>query len=293
MQIYLAKITSKNGDVFHPCFMRCQAQILPKFKLRFAVIRLVSNKAIQSNNVQPNTLRGTVMKSTISISTIALSFAFGLPLIANAQSRDVNEAALGGTGNTQVQAEIWVDNWFALSVNGTPLHEDSTPYNTERSFNAERISFTADLPMTVAFEFRDFMENQTGLEYIGTNRQQMGDGGAIAQFYNVSTGQLLGATDARWRCLAVQHAPVQTSCANESNPQVGNGACAAQTTDAPDNWTSAGFDDSEWPEATIHSASTVRPKHGYDAVNWNASANLIWGDDLERDNVVLCRATFE
>ncbi len=204
--------------------------------------------------------------------------------------RILNEAALGGTGSTPVQAEIWVDNWFTLYVNGQELHSDSVAYKTERSFNAERITFNADLPMTVAFEFRDFMENDTGLEYIGTRRQQMGDGGAIAQFINASTGASLGVTNADWACKVIHHAPVQTSCADESNPQAGVGACAGEITSAPDGWTQPGFDDSGWEAATEHSESAVRPKDGYDEISWDRDAEIIWAEDLERDNIVLCRA---
>jgi hypothetical protein len=35
----------------------------------------------------------------------------------------------------------------------------------------------------------------------------------------------------------------------------------------------------------------VSPKDGYDEVNWDASAQLIWGTDLEVDNTVLLRST--
>jgi len=35
------------------------------------------------------------------------------------------------------QAEIWVDNWFALYINGKKVGEDSVPITTERSFNSE------------------------------------------------------------------------------------------------------------------------------------------------------------
>ena len=91
---------------------------------------------------------------------------------------------------------MWVDNWFKLYVNGALLIEDSVSIETERSFNAERFEFDSDLPMTLAFEFRDFMENDTGLEYIGTRRQQMGDGGAIAQFHERDSGKLLAASGA-------------------------------------------------------------------------------------------------
>ncbi|MGV8831931.1 MAG: PEBP family protein [Devosia sp.] len=231
-----------------------------------------------------------IRENVLAISLLVLA---GVSVPAHAQGRqDVNEARLGGSGGTEISAEIWVDNWFALSVNGAPLYEDSTPYHTERSFNGERISFRADLPLTVAFEFRDFMENDTGLEYIGSNRQQMGDGGAIAQFKDATTGKLLGVTNADWRCMVAQHAPVEVSCASQSQPQVGVGACAARTVAAPAGWTAPGFDASGWAHAHVHSAAAVGPKDGYDQIAWDSSAKLIWGEDLKGDNIVLCRAVF-
>lgn len=208
--------------------------------------------------------------------------------LASPVAAQVNESVVEGTGATEVEAEIWVDNWFAMSVNGVAVLEDSTPYLTERSFNAERVTFAADLPMTVAFEFRDFMENDTGLEYIGTRRQQMGDGGAIAQF--MVDGEVIGVSDAGWQCLVVHHAPVETSCEGANDPQVGEGECAAQIDEAPAGWTSADFDDSGWDAAVEHSAAAVDPKMGYDDIDWDSAAELIWGADLERDNIVLCRA---
>jgi len=118
---------------------------------------------------------------------------------------------VGGTGDTEITAEIWADNWFALHINGAPVAEDSVPYLTERSFNAERISFRADLPMTVAIELRDYMENGTGLEYIGSRRQQMGDGGAIIQFLRGDA--VIGVSSDAWKCHVAQQAPVDASCA--------------------------------------------------------------------------------
>ena len=43
------------------------------------------------------------------------------------------------------QAEVWVDNWFALYINGKKVGEDSVPITTERSFNSEKIKFTATI----------------------------------------------------------------------------------------------------------------------------------------------------
>ncbi|MEP3048550.1 MAG: PEBP family protein [Roseibium sp.] len=234
--------------------------------------------------------------------TILISFGIGLTALSSvalAQKKPpppkggkgpaVHESSIDSSGAQSVVGEVWVDNWFKLYVNGEPLLEDSVSLKTERSFNAERFEFNADFPMTLAFEFRDFMENETGLEYIGSRKQQMGDGGAIAQFRDKATGKLLATTGSDWRCLVQQVAPIDKSCEGERNPTVNKGACAQQQIPVPGNWTAPGFDDSSWPKASVHSARDVRPKDGYDQIDWDRSAKLIWGADLERDNVILCR----
>ncbi len=205
--------------------------------------------------------------------------------------KEVNESVIDSSGLQKILGEVWVDNWFKLYVNGAPLLEDSTPYKTERSFNAERFEFNADLPMTLAFEFRDFMENDTGLEYIGTRRQQMGDGGAIAQFKEAASGKVLAVTNSNWRCLTVQKAPADAACARERNPDASQAVCAETRVSVPDAWTAPDFDDSSWPKATVHSARDVGPKDGYDRIDWNRSAELIWGPDLKKDNILFCRVT--
>ncbi|OSP53787.1 hypothetical protein BV911_16085 [Pseudoruegeria sp. SK021] len=162
---------------------------------------------------------------------------------------------------------------------------------TERSFNAETATFTVALPAVIAIEAKDFKENESGLEYIGTGRQQMGDGGMIAQFKDALTGQVLAVTDASMKCLVVQHAPISPSCANETNPVAGEGACGFVVTDIPVDWTSPDFDDSDWPAATLHSAADVGPKDGYDDITWDSAAELVWGESLTQDNTLLCRLT--
>ena len=196
---------------------------------------------------------------------------------------------VGGSGSTEVVAQIWVDNWFELHVNGQAIAQDSVAYKTERSFNAEQITFKADLPMTVAIELRDYMENATGLEYIGSRKQQMGDGGAIMQF--LSGGKVIGVSSSGWKCHVAQQAPMNASCEKARNPQEGVGDCAANDDVPSGDWTSASFNDGSWPPAVEHSASAVGPKDGYSEINWSSAAKIIWSDDLERDNIVLCRAT--
>jgi hypothetical protein len=134
-----------------------------------------------------------------------------------------------------VTANIWVDNWFEMYVNGEKVIEDSVHITTERSFNAETTTFTSDLPMTIAIMAKNYKQNDSGLEYIGTNRQQMGDGGMIAQFHDGVSGALIAATDRTMRCLVVQHAPVDRGCATESNPVAGQGVCAFVETPVPAN----------------------------------------------------------
>jgi len=204
------------------------------------------------------------------------------------EDQDSGETA-GASQSQGVTAEVWVDNWFVMYVNGEMVLEDSVPITTERSFNSETATLSIPLPMTVAFMVKDFKENNSGLEYIGTNRQQMGDGGMIAQFRDTTTGTVIAATDNTMRCLVVHRAPVDRSCVNETNPVAGQGPCGFAETEIPSNWTAPDFDDSSWPAAVEHSVRDVSPKDGYDAIQWDSSAKLVWSDDLVQDNTLLCR----
>ena len=87
---------------------------------------------------------------------------------------DATEPPSGQSATSQFVAEVWADNWFALYVNGQLVGKDSTPITTERSFNAETITFTAAYPLTIGIEAKDFKETDSGLEYIGERNQQMG-----------------------------------------------------------------------------------------------------------------------
>lgn len=189
-------------------------------------------------------------------------------------------------------AEVWADNWFSLSVNGRQVAEDSVPITTERSFNAETFSFDAARPFVLGLIAKDFKENDTGLEYIGTNRQQMGDGGVILQLKD-EAGDTVAVTAETWKCLVTHRAPLDKACASESNPVAGQGSCRFEVGEEPAGWDTASFDASDWPTATLHSESSVRPKDGYDRISWDDNAHLIWGADLETDNTLLCRLVVE
>ena len=183
-------------------------------------------------------------------------------------------------------AEVWADNWFALYVNGELVGEDSVPITTERSFNAEVIEFSATYPLTIGIEAKDFKETDSGLEYIGTDRQQMGDGGIIAQITDRCTGERIAVTSDAWKALVIHRAPLNPECVDDATPDV---TCEFESTEAPDDWMSADFDDSEWDAATVWSVNDVQPKDGYEEITWDESAELIWGSDLKIDNTVLLR----
>ena len=190
------------------------------------------------------------------------------------------------------RADVWADNWFEMRINGVQVAEDSVPITTERSFNAESFEFVATRPFVVGLVAKDFKENDSGLEYIGTRRQQMGDGGVIVQIKD-GAGKTVAVSNAAWRCLVVHSAPLDKSCAREINPVAGEGACAFEVKAVPAGWDQAGFDASSWPPASVYSEREVRPKDGYDRISWVSDAKLIWGPDLEQSNTVLCRLVVE
>jgi hypothetical protein len=184
------------------------------------------------------------------------------------------------------KAEVWADNWFAMSVNGVLVGEDSVPITTEKSFNAETFTFTAAYPLTIAIEAKDFKQNDSGLEYIGKPNQQMGDGGLIAQITDVATGKLVAATNASWQTLVIHRAPLNQSCVKDANPEK---TCTFSSIAAPSQWTTSAFDDTAWKPATIWQAADVGPKDGYNTITWNPAAKFVWGSDLFIDNTVLLR----
>lgn len=204
-------------------------------------------------------------------------------------------AGLLTTATTQAETlhvDVWADNWFAFYSGEAKVWEDSVSINTERSFNKESFTFQAERPFVLNFIVKDFKENDSGLEYIGSRKQQMGDGGFIAQFKDAS-GQILATTDASWRCLVTHNAPTNKSCEKDKNPVAGKGNCGFTETSEPSGWKSASFDDSSWPNANEYSERAVSPKDGYDQVRWDSAAKLIWGPDLETNNTILCRAVIK
>lgn len=190
--------------------------------------------------------------------------------------------------NTSVafQAEVWVDNWFSLYINGKKVGEDSVPYNTERSFNSTLIRFSATYPFEVGVLARDYMENESGLEYIGKPNQQIGDAGFIMQIREVKSGKIVAATNSQWKSLIIQKAPLNISCITSTQPLID---CKNSTITPPTLWASKSFKDVSWKNSTEYSESAVGVKDGYSDFRWSSSSKLIWSSDLKLDNTVLFR----
>jgi phosphatidylethanolamine-binding protein (PEBP) family uncharacterized protein len=185
------------------------------------------------------------------------------------------------------QAEVWVDNWFSIYINGKKVGEDSVAYNTERSFNSTLIKFSATYPFEVGVLARDFMENESGLEYIGKPNQQIGDAGFIMQIREVKSGKIVASTNSQWKSLVVQKAPLNTSCSTSSQPLVD---CKNTTIALPTLWASKSFKDTYWKSSTEFTEAAVGVKDGYSDFKWSSSATLIWSSDLKLDNTVLFRS---
>ncbi len=205
----------------------------------------------------------------------------------NTESVDTTNGSAEAVGFT---AEVWADNWFAMYVGETLVAEDSVSITTERSFNAEIFDFDATYPIVLHVIAKDYKENDSGLEYIGAGNQQMGDGGLIAQVRERASGKLVAATGASWKCMPIHQAPLNKDCESSSAPLTD---CQNLIIDEPVGWKTTGYDTSGWPAAIVHSAAAVGPKDGYDEIDWDASAQLIWTEDLETDNTLLCTVTIE
>lgn len=202
-----------------------------------------------------------------------------------------SDGSVNTASMVNIKADVWADNWFAFYLADQLIKEDSVSITTERSFNAETFTFAASYPMTFNFIAKDFKENDTGLEYIGTNRQQMGDGGLIAQFINADTGEVIAVTDSNWMCTVIHEAPLDKACETSANPVAGEMPCGFTSLEEPANWMDAAFDTSAWAKATIYSAGQVDPKDGFEQIAWDPSAQFIWGPDLETNNTLLCKLT--
>lgn len=202
---------------------------------------------------------------------------------------EVEELKISESQEYNFTLDAWWDNWFAMYNNWALVVEDSVSITTERSFNSETVDFSAQYPLELAFVLKDFKENDSGLEYIGQNNQQMWDGGFIMQITDSDSGELVAVSDDAMKCVVIHTAPLNTSCEKSSDTST----CGFESLEEPDGWMLADFNDSSWNTATIYSKASVSPKDGYNTIDWDNTAEFVWWSDLETDNTILCKLTVE
>lgn len=190
------------------------------------------------------------------------------------------------TKSVTFKAEIWADNWFALYINGKKVGEDSVSIKTERSFNSETITFAATYPLTVGVIAKDYVENSSGLEYIGKSNQQIGDAGIAIQITDTKSNQVVGYSNSTWKVLIIDKAPLNEECVTSKSPL---SECKSSNVPIPKSWSSGTFKDTKWSNASLFSKEEVGVKDGYFDIAWNSKTKLIWSPDLRLDNTILLR----
>ena len=183
-------------------------------------------------------------------------------------------------------AEVWADNWFAMYVNGKKVGEDSVPITTQKSFNSETIKFNATYPLTIGFIAKDYVQSKSGLEYLGTPNQQIGDGGIKFQIRETASNKLVSVSDSTWKMKVGNTAPLNPECEKSTQPDID---CKFLNTSISSNWSSSSYIDKGWSSAKIFTSDEVGPKDGYFSINWQNSAQFIWGNDLKLDNIIYLR----
>jgi len=211
------------------------------------------------------------------LAVVVASFSLATPSISHAVV----------TKTLAFQAEGWADNWFALYINGKKVGEDSVPITTTKSFNSTKIKFSASYPFTVGVVLKDYVENRSGLEYIGQPNQQIGDGGFALQIRELGSGKIVAVSNHLWKSLVIDKAPLNPECVSSSNPLVD---CKSRSIATPSTWATSTFNDSKWIYASEFTAEQVGVKEGYFDISWSPAAKLIWGGDLKLDNTILMRA---
>lgn len=175
------------------------------------------------------------------------------------------------THTAKVRGVVYADNWFELYVNGRLVATDPTEFTPH---DVVPVEFEATYPMTIAILAKDYADPKTGLEYDNT---QIGDAGLLVR---LSDRIVSGPS---WRTFVVSHGPIDR---DTKNPQL-------REQQVPAHWTQPTFDDSSWPTATVYTQARVRPNpEDFAAHDWSG-AQFVWGPDLDLDNTVLFRATFD
>ncbi len=198
-----------------------------------------------------------------------------------------------------VTGYLFADNYFELYVNGVLVGVDPIPFTP---FNSCVVRFRAKAPITYAVKLVDWEENLgVGTEDNRGNPHHPGDGGFVASF---SDGTVTGS---HWKAQVYYIAPVDdpsnvvvladgTRDSSAAPTATGAATSFGVHWEVPADWSTAGFDDSGWPDATTYTNATVGVDNKPSYTNFEdqfAGASFIWSSNLVLDNEVIVRFTSE
>lgn len=218
----------------------------------------------------------------------------------------------------QVVGTVYCDNKFTLWVNGEEVATDPIDFTPHQ---AVKVAFEWDGNSNIdyAIQCEDYAST-SGYEYIESRKPQLGDGALIAEFDDA----LGTVSSADWKVYTATFGPTETSlaagCSSDDLEQ-----CVVEDRGIPEGWTQSGFNDAQWPHATVYSAAeagwgrppswsanegccTLTSPLDRSSLGCNRSvsqqqclnpkveftdstAQFIWAADLKRDNRVLFRYT--
>ena len=206
-----------------------------------------------------------------------------------------------------------------LWVNGEKVASDPIAFTPHQ---AVRVAFEWDgiSDLNYAIQCEDFA-SESGYEYIGSNRPQLGDGALIAEFDDGLGSRTVAGS---WKVYTATHGPTDASLSAGCSA-ANLGVCVVEDRGIPEGWTEPDFDDHSWKYATRYTAAEA----GWGiSPTWSSTqgcctltspidrsalgcelllsedqclapreefskslAEFIWAADLERDNRLLFRYT--
>lgn len=208
-----------------------------------------------------------------------------------------------------ITAFVFADNYFELYVNGVPVGKDAVPYT---QFNSSIVRFRVDRPFTVSMLLVDWEEHLgLGAESSNGFAYHDGDGGMVAVFKD-DVGNIIATTGSDWKAQTFYTAPItDLTCPTENGALRLSDACSTQDVNdgsgyhalhwpRPEGWTSATFDDVDWPSASTYSNATVGVDNKPAYTNFTDifddatdDAEFIWSTNLILDNEVIVRHSVE
>jgi hypothetical protein len=224
--------------------------------------------------------------------------------VAALDNKDIIEVDADGE---VITAYIFADNYFEMYINGVAVGKDPVPFT---QFNSNIVQFRVNKPFDIAVLAVDWEENLgTGTEDNQGSKAHPGDGGFVAVFKD-NNNKVVTITDDNWKAQNYYTAPVSDlSCLSESGTSRLSTNCTIKGTDdasilygvhwtMPTGWEKKGYDDSQWPSATIFSNDTVGVDNKKSYTNFTEvfddsanDAQFIWSPNLSLDNKILLRTT--